>query len=194
MKSKKSLTSPSLPQLEKELHREQYKYRYASVMRSTINTLIIVAAFAILVATLWMPVLQIYGNAMDPSLTEGQVVVCVKTADMEQGDLMAFYVGNHLLVKRVIAGPGDVVDITPSGTVYINGQELHEPYVSEKSRGECDVEYPYKVPAYSYFVMSDNRSNCVDSRASIVGCVTEEHIMGKVIFRIWPFNSFGKVD
>ena len=194
MKSKKSLTSPSLPQLEKELHREQYKYRYASVMRSTINTLIIVAAFAILVATLWMPVLQIYGNAMDPSLTEGQVVVCVKTADMEQGDLMAFYVGNHLLVKRVIAGPGDVVDITPSGTVYINGQELHEPYVSEKSRGECDVEYPYKVPAYSYFVLSDNRSNCVDSRASIVGCVTEEHIMGKVIFRIWPFNSFGKVD
>lgn len=194
MKSKKSLTSPSLPQLEKELHREQYKYRYASVMRSTINTLIIVAAFAILVATLWMPVLQIYGNAMDPSLTEGQVVVCVKTADMEQGDLMAFYVGNHLLVKRVIAGPGDVVDITPSGTVYINGQELHEPYVSEKSRGECDVEYPYKVPAYSYFVMSDNRSNCVDSRASIVGCVTEEHIMGKVIFRIWSFNSFGKVD
>ena len=194
MKSKKSLTSPSLPQLEKELHREQYKYRYASVMRSTINTLIIVAAFAILVATLWMPVLQIYGNAMDPSLTEGQVVVCVKTADMEQGDLMAFYVGNHLLVKRVIAGPGDVVDITPSGTVYINGQELHEPYVSEKSRGEFDVEYPYKVPAYSYFVMSDNRSNCVDSRASIVGCVTEEHIMGKVIFRIWPFNSFGKVD
>ena len=194
MKSKKSLTSPSLPQLEKELHREQYKYRYASVMRSTINTLIIVAAFAILVATLWMPVLQIYGNAMDPSLTEGQVVVCVKTADMEQGDLMAFYVGNHLLVKRVIAGPGDVVDITPSGTVYINGQELHEPYVSEKSRGECDVEYPYKVPAYRYFVMSDNRSNCVDSRASIVGCVTEEHIMGKVIFRIWPFNSFGKVD
>jgi signal peptidase I len=194
MKSKKSLTSPSLPQLEKELHREQYKYRYASVMRSTINTLIIVAAFAILVATLWMPVLQIYGNAMDPSLTEGQVVVCVKTADMEQGDLMAFYVGNHLLVKRVIAGPGDVVDITPSGTVYINGQELHEPYVSEKSRGECDVEYPYKVPAYSYFVMSDNRSNCVDSRASIVGCVTEEHIMGKVIFRIWPFNSFGKID
>lgn len=194
MKSKKSKDLPGLPQLEKELHREQYKYRYASVLRSTINTLIIVAAFAILVATLWMPVLQIYGNAMEPTLAEGQVVVCVKTTDVEPGDLLAFYVGNHLLVKRVIAGPGDVVDITPGGTVYINGQELHESYVTEKSRGECDVEYPYQVPAYSYFVMSDSRSNCVDSRASIVGCVQEEHIMGKVIFRIWPFDSLGKVE
>ena len=185
---------PSLAQLEAELARERYKTRYGRVLRSTVYALIVVAAVAVLVATLWMPVLQIYGNAMDPSLAEGQVVVCVKTTDVEQGDLMAFYVGNHLLVKRVIAGPGDVVDITPSGTVYINGQELHEPYVSEKSRGECDVEYPYQVPAYSYFVMSDNRSNCVDSRASIVGCVAEEHIMGKVIFRIWPFDSFGKVE
>ena len=194
MKRKQKIQLPDREQLKRELRRERYKSRYTAVLSSTISTLMVAAACAVLVATLWMPVLQIYGNAMDPSLTEGQVVVCVKTADMEQGDLMAFYVGNHLLVKRVIAGPGDVVDITPSGTVYINGQELHEPYVSEKSRGECDVEYPYKVPAYSYFVMSDNRSNCVDSRASIVGCVTEEHIMGKVIFRIWPFNSFGKVD
>ena len=194
MKSKRKSDAPTLPQLEKELLREQYKNRYSSVLRSTISTLIIVAAFAILVATLWMPVLQIYGNSMDLTLEEGQMVVCSKGAEIEQGDLLAFYVGNHLLVKRVIAGPGDVVDITPSGTVYINGQELPEPYVTEKMKGECDVEYPYQVPEYSYFVMSDNRSNCVDSRASVVGCVAEEHIMGKVIFRIWPFNSFGKVE
>ena len=194
MKSKRKSDAPTLPQLEKELLREQYKNRYSSVLRSTISTLIIVAAFAILVATLWMPVLQIYGNSMDLTLEEGQMVVCSKGAEIEQGDLLAFYVGNHLLVKRVIAGPGDVGDITPSGTVYINGQELPEPYVTEKMKGECDVEYPYQVPEYSYFVMSDNRSNCVDSRASVVGCVAEEHIMGKVIFRIWPFNSFGKVE
>ena len=194
MKSKRKSDTPTLPQLEKELRREQYKYRYASVLRSTISTLIIVAAFAILVATLWLPVLQIYGNSMDPTLVEGQTVVCAKGSEVEQGDLLAFYVGNHLLVKRVIAEPGDVVDITPSGTVYINGQELQEPYVTEKIRGECDVEYPYQVPVYSYFVMSDNRSNCVDSRASVVGCVPEEHILGKVIFRIWPFDSFGKVQ
>ena len=194
MKSKRKSDAPTLPQLEKELLREQYKNRYSSVLRSTISTLIIVAAFAILVATLWMPVLQIYGNSMDLTLEEGQMVVCSKGAEIEQGDLLAFYVGNHLLVKRVIAEPGDVVDITPNGTVYINGQELPEPYVTEKMKGECDVEYPYQVPEYSYFVMSDNRSNCVDSRASVVGCVAEEHIMGKVIFRIWPFNSFGKVE
>ena len=194
MKSKRKSYAPTLPQLEKELRREQYKNRYSSVLRSTISTLIIVAAFAILVATLWMPVLQIYGNSMDLTLEEGQMVVCSKGAEIEQGDLLAFYVGNHLLVKRVIAEPGDVVDITPNGTVYINGQELPEPYVTEKMKGECDVEYPYQVPEYSYFVMSDNRSNCVDSRASVVGCVAEEHIMGKVIFRIWPFNSFGKVE
>lgn len=194
MKPKRKSDAPTLPQLEKELRREQYKNRYSSVLRSTISTLIIVAAFAILVATLWMPVLQIYGNSMDLTLEEGQMVVCSKGAEIEQGDLLAFYVGNHLLVKRVIAGPGDVVDITPNGTVYINGQELPEPYVTEKMKGECDVEYPYQVPEYSYFVMSDNRSNCVDSRASVVGCVAEEHIMGKVIFRIWPFDSFGKVE
>ena len=194
MKSKRKSDAPTLPQLEKELLREQYKNRYSSVLRSTISTLIIVAAFAILVATLWMPVLQIYGNSMDLTLEEGQMVVCSKGAEIEQGDLLAFYVGNHLLVKRVIAEPGDVVDITPNGTVYINGQELPEPYVTEKMKGECDVEYPYQVPEYRYFVMSDNRSNCVASRASVVGCVAEEHIMGKVIFRIWPFDSFGKVE
>ncbi len=194
MKSKRKLDAPDVPSLEKELCREQYKHRYASVLRSTVSFLLIVAAFSILVATLWLPVLQIYGNSMDPTLAEGQIVVCAKGSDFEQGDLLAFYVGNHLLVKRVIAGPGDVVDITPEGTVYINGTELHEPYVSEKSRGECDVEYPYQVPPARYFVMGDNRSNCVDSRASIVGCVSDEQIVGKVIFRIWPFDFIGKVE
>ena len=193
MKSKKSLTSPSLPQLEKELHREQYKYRYASVMRSTINTLIIVAAFAILVATLWMPVLQIYGNAMDPSLTEGQVVVCVKTADMEQGDLMAFYVGNHLLVKRVIALPGDWVDIRADGTVLVNGVELEEPYLGEKAFGNCDLELPYQVPENKYFLMGDDRAVSQDSRSTVIGCIAKDQIVGKIVLCIWPLSDFGLV-
>lgn len=194
MKSKRNLAAPALPLLEKELRRERYKYRYASVLRSTINTLIIVAAFAILVATLWLPVLQIYGTSMDPTLEEGQIVVCTKDSEFEQGDLLAFYVGNHLLVKRVIAGPGDVVDITDNGTVYVNGMVLDEPYVSEKTKGECDIEFPYHVPQARYFLMGDNRSTSVDSRARIVGCVGEEQIMGKIVFRVWPFDLFGKVD
>lgn len=194
MKSKRKLSTPGIAELEKELRRERYKYRYASVLRSTINTLIIVAAFAILVATLWLPVLQIYGTSMDPTLEEGQIVVCTKGTEFEQGDLLAFYVGNHLLVKRVIAGPGDVVDITENGTVYINGMELDEPYVIEKTRGDYDIEFPFHVPNARYFLMGDNRSTSVDSRATIVGCVGEEQIMGKIVFRIWPFNFFGKVD
>ena len=194
MKSKHRNDPPALPQLEQELDRVQYKRRYVTMLRSTVSILLIVAAFSILVATLWLPVLQVYGNSMEPTLAEGQFVVCTKSTNIEQGDLLAFYVGNHLLVKRVIALPGDVVDITPSGTVYINGQELSEPYAAEKLRGECDVQYPYQVPTARYFVMGDNRSNFVDSRASIVGCVSDEQILGKVIFRIWPLDLIGTVE
>lgn len=194
MKSKRKLTTPGIAELEKELRRERYKYRYASVLRSTINTLIIVAAFAILVATLWLPVLQVYGTSMDPTLEEGQIVVCTRGSEFEQGDLLAFYVGNHMLVKRVIAGPGDVVNITQDGTVYVNGSVLDEPYLAEKVIGECDIEFPFEVPAARYFLLGDHRSTSIDSRASIVGCVGEEQIIGKIVFRVWPFDCFGKVD
>ena len=194
MKSKRKLTTPGIAELEKELRRERYKYRYASVLRSTINTLIIVAAFAILVATLWLPVLQVYGTSMDPTLEEGQIVVCTRGSEFEQGDLLAFYVGNHMLVKRVIAGPGDVVNITQDGTVYVNGSVLDEPYLAEQVMGECDIEFPFEVPAARYFLLGDHRSTSIDSRASIVGCVGEEQIIGKIVFRVWPFDCFGKVD
>ena len=194
MKKKKVKVIPTISQLEQELQREKYKYRYKSVLRSTVNTLVVVAAFAVLVATLWMPVLQIHGSSMTPTLVEGQIVVSVKGSKFEQGDLVAFYIGNKLLVKRVIAGPADIIDIKEDGTVFLNGNELDEPYVSEKSFGECDLELPYQVPESRYFLMGDHRETSVDSRSSVVGCVADEQIVGKIVFSVWPIPTFGSIE
>ena len=185
---------PELEQLKKELRRERYKNRYAATLRSTVNTLVVAAAFAILVATLWMPVFQIYGNSMAPTLQEGQIVVSVKNGKFEQGDLVAFYIGNKLLVKRMIAGPMDVVNIDSEGTVFVNGKELDEPYVSEKTLGECDLTFPYQIPDSRYFLMGDHRQTSVDSRSSVVGCVAREQIAGKILFSVWPLSEFGKIE
>ena len=185
---------PELSDLRKELSREKYKYRFASVLRSTVSTLVVIAAFAILVATLWLPVLQIYGSSMTPTLEEGQIVVSVKGSKFERGDLVAFYIGNKLLVKRVIAAPMDTVVIAEDGTVYVNNEELVEPYVSDKALGECDLEFPYQVPDSRYFLMGDHRSVSVDSRSSSVGCVAEEQIVGKITFCVWPLPDFGELS
>ena len=189
MKQKARKPIPEISQLKAELSRERYKYRYATVFRSTLNSLVVVAAFAILVATLWMPVLQIYGSSMTPTLAEGQIVVSVKGSEFEQGDLVAFYLGNKLLVKRVIAGPGDFINIKNDGTVYVNGRELDEPYVSQKALGECDLEFPFQVPESRYFLMGDHRDVSVDSRSSTVGCVAEEQIVGRIVLCVWPLNE-----
>ena len=184
---------PSLEQLTAELERENYKRRYNRVLRSTIYTLIVVAAVAVLVATIWMPVLQIYGSSMTPTLNEGEIVVSVKGSDFEPGDLVAFYLGNKILVKRCIAGPGQWVDINENGDVFVDGELLDEPYLTEKALGECDQSFPYQVPESRFFCMGDHRATSVDSRHSAVGCVAEEQIVGKIVFRVWPLADFGKV-
>ena len=194
MSPKKKQPVPELHDLRSELKREKYKHRYANVLRSTVYTLVVIAAVAILVATLWLPVLQIYGSSMAPTLIEGQIVLSVKSSEFEQGDLVAFYIGNKLLVKRVVAGPADLVSITDDGTVYINNEELYEPYVSEKALGECDLEFPYQVPDARYFLLGDHRAISVDSRSSSVGCIGEEQIVGRITFCVWPLSDFGPID
>ena len=196
MRKKRQLSAelPTVEQLETELARERYRRRYGKVLRSTLYTLITVAAVAVLVATLWLPVLQIYGSSMTPTLSEGEIVVSWKGSDFQRGDIIAFYYNNKILVKRVIAGPGQWVDIHEDGTVYVDGDQLDEPYLTEKALGDCDIRLPYQVPDGRYFVMGDHRSTSVDSRHSAVGCVAGEQIVGKIAFRIWPLNGFGKVD
>ena len=191
MKRENKIEGLQISQLEAELKREKHKHRYRTVLKSTISTLIVVAAVAVLAATLWMPVLQIYGNSMTPTLKEGQIVVSLKGSDLEQGDLVAFYVGNKLLVKRVVAESGEWFDITEEGVVFVNGKELDEPYLQEKAFGECDIELPYQVPESRYFLMGDHRTSSVDSRSSVIGCIDKEQIVGKIVFCVWPPEDFG---
>lgn len=182
---------PTLEELKAELKREKYKARSGKVFRSTVGTLIVVAAVAVLVATVWMPVLQIYGSSMTPTLEEGDIVISLKGSDFQRGDLIAFYYGNKILVKRYIAGPGQWVNIDENGNVFVDGIMLDEPYIEEKSRGQCDLIFPYQVPDSRYFCMGDKRSTSVDSRSSTIGCVAEEQIVGKIVFRIWPLSELG---
>lgn len=184
---------PSAAEVELELKREQYKSRYKKTLRSTIFALITAAAAAVLVATLWLPVLQIFGTSMTPTLQEGQIVVSVKDNEMEPGDIIAFYYGNKVLVKRFIAGPGSWVNIREDGTVEVDGVVLDEPYLQEKAFGICDLELPYQVPDGSYFVMGDFRETSVDSRHSSVGCISKEDIVGKIVYRVWPLEDFGTI-
>ena len=167
--------------------------RYIGIARNTAVVLITAAAVAVLIATLLLPIFRIYGSSMTPTLEEGNIVISVRGGEYRQGDIISFYYNNKILVKRVIALPGDWVDIDDAGNVYVNDELLDEPYVAEKALGECDIELPYQVPEGRLFVCGDHRSTSVDSRSSTVGCVAEEQIAGKIVFRIWPLTDFGPV-
>lgn len=193
-KRKKKLPTPTIQELEAELKRERYRMNYMSTLRSTISALITVAAIAVLVATLLLPVLQIYGSSMSPTLMDGDIVLSLKESDFKQQDIVAFYYNNKILVKRVIARAGEWVNIDEDGNVTIDGKPLEEPYLVDKALGECDITLPYQVPEGRLFVMGDHRSVSVDSRNKAVGCVAEEQIVGKLIFRIWPLKEFGRID
>ena len=179
---------PSSSRIKEEINRYKYRKKYSSLLRSTIFTLVTVAAFAVLVAMLWMPVLQIYGSSMAPTLDKDEIVISLKSSELKTGDVIAFYHGNKLLVKRCIAGPADWVNIDQDGTVYVNGLAIDEPYINEKAFGTCDITLPFQVPEDKYFVMGDHRATSVDSRTTTVGCIAEEEIIGKIVFCIWPME------
>ena len=188
-----SADMPTIKQLEAESEICKHKSRFRKVLKNTIFTMVTVSAAAVLIAALLLPVLRIYGTSMDPTLSEGDIVISVKSSSFETGEVVAFYYNNKILVKRVIAHPGDWVDINEDGIVFVNDQKLSEPYVSEFSLGDCDIELPYQVPESRLFVMGDHRDVSVDSRNTSVGCVAEEQIVGKIVFKVWPLSGFGKV-
>lgn len=194
IKEKASPVLPTVQQLEAELKREKYRGRYWKMLRGTVAVLVVVAATAVLISNLLLPILRIYGSSMTPTLVNGNIVAAVRNGTYQRGDIIAFYYNNKILVKRVIGMPGEWVDMDESGNVTIDGEPLEEPYLTEKALGECDIELPYQVPEGRYFVMGDHRSVSSDSRSSQVGCVSEEQIVGKLLFRLWPLDEIGPIE
>ena len=184
---------PTVKQLESELKNIRYRKEFRKILMSTVSSLLVVAAIAVLISMLLLPVLRVTGSSMTPTMQNDELIICSKRSNFRSGDIVAFYYNNKILLKRVIGTSGDIIDISEDGTVFVNGQALDEPYLSEKSLGECDIELPYQVPDNRIFVMGDHRSVSVDSRSSSVGCIADEYVIGKVIFRIWPFESLGTV-
>lgn len=183
-----------IKELRQELRRVKYNNKFAATFFNTVGTLVVVAAAAILVANLWLPILKVTGTSMSPTLQEGQVLMASKGHDFKTGDVIAFYYNNKILVKRVIAMPGDWVNISEDGTVYVNDIAIDEPYLNEKALGDCNIELPYQVPESKIFVMGDNRSVSLDSRNTAIGCVSEEQVVGRITFAIWPLSKIGKID
>ena len=192
-KHTKKVSVPSLTEIQSERKRIRRGTYYRQALRGTVSVLLVVAAVAVLITTLFLPILQISGDSMSPTLEHNEIVVLLKTKKFERGDLIGFYYQGKILLKRVIALPEDEVAIDADGNVYVNGELLEEPYVTDKELGDCDLEFPYKVPGTSYFVLGDRRSNSVDSRNSVVGAISRDDIIGKVFIRVWPIPKFGFV-
>lgn len=189
-----AMEAPTVEQLEAELKKEQYRHNYGRVLRSTAFSLLVVAAVAVLVAVLLLPVLQINGTSMTETLQDGDIVVAISNSKFKTGDVIAFYYNNRILIKRVIASAGDWVDIDGDGNVYVNGESLEEPYIAEKALGKCDIELPCQVPDGKCFVMGDHRATSVDSRSSAVGCISDSGVVGRIVFRIWPLDGLGLIN
>ena len=188
-RKKKEVSLPTKNQVETERKRYRRQKAYNKALRGTVYVLTFVAAVAVLIATLILPVLQIEGTSMEPTLSNGDIVLLAKTTRFDRGDLCGFTWNNKLLIKRVIGLPGDWIEIDTDGTVYLNGEKLDEPYVQQLALGECDLEFPFQVPQEQYFVIGDMRESSIDSRNSLIGCIQKDQIVGKVFFRIWPFKN-----
>lgn len=184
----KIIDIPTAQQLSDELERVKYKSNFKKTLFNTISSLIVVAAIAVLISMLFLPVLRVTGTSMAPTMLNDELIICNKRSNFETGDIVAFYFNNKILLKRVIGTSGDIIDISKDGTVYVNGEALDEPYINEKAFGECDIELPYQVPENRIFVMGDHRAVSIDSRSTSVGCIADEYVIGKVIMRVWPLD------
>ena len=196
MEPKEDVTRENRPSgelLEAEYNRVRYRNRFLRVMRNTLLSLLVVAAVAVLIVVLVLPVLKISGTSMEVTLMDGDIVVATKTKNYKPGDVVAFYYNNSILIKRVIGSAGDWVDMDETGNVYVNGQKLDEPYVTDKALGECNITFPYQVPDDRYFVMGDHRATSIDSRTREVGCIGEDMVVGRLFFRVWPLSGFGLI-
>ena len=184
---------PTVSQIESAISKEKYSKKYKKVLKSTFSSLIVVAAIAVLIATLILPVLQIQGSSMEPTLNNDEIVILLKTSRLERGQLCCFSYQNKLLIKRIIGVPGDNITIDQEGYVYVNGHVLDEPYILDRALGECDASFPVNVKDNHYFILGDHRSTSIDSRSSVVGLVSGDQIVGRIFYRIWPFNSIGLI-
>ena len=187
-------TIPSISTVEAELSKAQHRSRYLRALRSTLYSLLVVAAAAVLVAMLVLPVLQIQGSSMTDTLEDKDIVVALRGSNYKTGDVIAFYYNNNILIKRVIASSGQWVDIEEDGTVYVDNVKLKEPYVTDKAFGDCDIALPYQVPDGKIFVMGDHRSTSLDSRSSSIGCISDEVVVGRLLVRVWPITGFGTIN
>ena len=186
-------TNLSISALEEEIKREKYKSKYTKILKSTIYALIIIASISALIGTLIMPVLEVNNTTMKPLLENNEIVLSLKTKKLKQGDIIAFYQGNKILIKRVVAVPGNYISIDEEGNVYVDGEVLKEPYVTNKQKGETNIEFPYQVPESEYFVLSDERDKTNDSRNEDIGLIKKDNVIGKVIFRVWPLKKLGAI-
>lgn len=190
-KRPKSIQFPTISQLETAISKEKYNLRYKKVLKSTLSSLIVVAAIAVLIATLALPVMQIEGSSMEPTLCDNEIVVLIKTPTLKRGQLCCFSYQNKFLIKRIIGLPGDRISIDEEGYVYVNNQRILEPYISDRSLGECDITFPFDVSENHYFILGDHRSTSIDSRSTVIGAVHKDQIVGKIFLRIWPFKTIG---
>ena len=188
-----SITIPPIELIREELAREESRHNFRKTVWNVMAALIVVAAIAVLVVTRLFVLVRVNGNSMEPALLDGDVLFVLQTKELNKGDIAGFYYGGKVLLKRTIGDPGDIIEIDREGNVSVNGEELEEPYLTEKNLGKCELEFPYEVPEELTFVLGDNRAVSIDSRIKAIGCIEEDQILGKAVFRAWPLDRIGSV-